>query len=91
MNKPDPERPDADVPELGDEFFDRARPAPEVMPADFMASARRKPGRPRKEDPKEPVSIRLDAQVLRHLREKGPGWQTEVNDALAELIEQGRL
>ena len=42
MHKPDPELPDADVPELGDAFFERARPAPDVMPADFMTAVRDK-------------------------------------------------
>jgi hypothetical protein len=52
-----------------------------------MAAARRG-GRPRKEEPKQPVSLCLDPTVLRHLRGKGPGWQTAVNDALADLIER---
>ena len=92
MSKPDPETIDDDVPELGDDFFAHAKPATDVMPAEFMAAARRKSGGlPRKEEPKQPVSLRLDLAVLRHLRGKGPGWQTAVNDALADLIKRGRL
>jgi len=91
MSKPDPETTDDDVPELGEDFFACAKPAGDVMPAEFMAAIRRKGGRPRKEEQKQPVSLRLDPAVLRHLRGKGPGWQTAVNDALADLIKLGRL
>lgn len=91
MQKPNPEMPDDDVPELGDEFFDRAKPATEVLGQTFVDAAKRRPGRPRKEEPKEPVSLRLDASVIRHLREQGPGWQTRVNDVLADLIARGQL
>jgi len=65
--------------------------AAEVMPPEFLAAVCRKGGCPRKPEPKQPVSIRLEAGVLRHLRGKGPGWQTAVNDALAELIRRWRL
>jgi uncharacterized protein (DUF4415 family) len=91
MSKPNPEMPDDDVPELGDEFFQQAKPAGDIMPAEFMAKARRKGGRPRKSHPKEAVSIRLDPSVLRHPRGRGPGWQTAVNDVLADLIKRGRI
>jgi uncharacterized protein (DUF4415 family) len=91
MSKPDPKAPDDDVPELGDEFFARAKPAAAVMPESFMTAVRRKAGRPPKEDAKAPVSLRLDPAILRHLRGRGSGWQTAVNDALADLIKRGRL
>jgi uncharacterized protein (DUF4415 family) len=91
MNKSDPEVPDDDVPELGDDFFARAKPSAEVMPAAFMSAVRGRAGRPPKENPKQPVSLRLDAAILRHLRGRGSGWQTAVNDALADLIKDGRL
>jgi uncharacterized protein (DUF4415 family) len=28
------------------------------------------------------VTLRLDAKVLEHFREGGPGWQTRINEAL---------
>lgn len=91
MSEPDTETPDDGVPELGDEFFARAKPATAVMPESFMAAVRRKAGRPPKADAKAPVSLRLDPAIVRHLRGRGPGWQTAVNDALADLIKRGRL
>lgn len=81
---------DGDPPELGDDFFARARPAAEVMGEAFMERARR-PGRPRAVSPKIEVKIRIDAPIVEHLRETGKGWQTRVNAALAKLVEEGRL
>ncbi len=41
---------------------------------------------------KEPVKIRLDADVLVALRNSGAGWQTRINDMLrASLQLAGRL
>ena len=90
MTKPDPERLDDDVPELGDAFFARAKPAQEVMPADFMAAIRNKGGRPKSEAPKIAVSIRLDQTVVDHFKASGSGWQSRINALLAEDIKAGR-
>ncbi len=90
MPKPDPELIDDENPEWTDEMFARARPAAEVMGEAFMARARL-PGRPKVTEPKEPVTIRFDAAVARHLRASGKGWQTRLNDELARLIAKGAL
>ncbi len=90
MTKPNPELIDHELPELGDDFFARARPAAAVMGEAFMERVRR-PGRPRSEAPKVEVKIRLDANVVEHLRETGKGWQTRVNAELAKAVRQGRL
>ncbi len=90
MSKPDPEMIDDENLEWTDEMFARARPAAEIMGAAFMEMARR-PGRPKVVAPKEPVTLRFDAAVARHLRASGKGWQTRVNDALARLISEGAL
>ncbi len=37
---------------------------------------------------KEPVSIRLDADVLHWFKERGRGWQTAINKALRAHIER---
>jgi len=39
-------------------------------------------GRPKSERPKQPVNLRLDADVLAHFRATGPGWQSRINAAL---------
>ena len=89
MSKPDPELVDEENPEWTDEMFARARPAAEVLGAAFMAKARR--GRPKLAAPKAEVKIRIDAEVVEHLRASGPGWQTRVNAELTKAIKAGRL
>jgi uncharacterized protein (DUF4415 family) len=90
MAEPDPHLIDEENPEWTEEMFARARPAREAHGEAFVG-AQRRPGRPRKTEPKEAVSLRLDADVVRHLRAKGPGWQTRVNEELARLIAEGSL
>ena len=49
-------------------------------------------GRPKAAVTKEPVKLRLDADVLAALRASGEGWQTRINDALrASLKLAGRV
>jgi uncharacterized protein (DUF4415 family) len=49
-------------------------------------------GRPKSLATKEPVKIRLDADVLAALRATGEGWQTRINDTLrASLHLAGRV
>lgn len=42
-------------------------------------------GRPRSENSKQAVSIRLDADVLAWFKQSGSGWQTRMNDALRKV------
>jgi uncharacterized protein (DUF4415 family) len=37
---------------------------------------------------KEPVSIRLSPDVLRHFRDGGAGWQTRIDEALRDWIKR---
>lgn len=87
---PDPELIDDANPEWTDQMFGQARPVAELLGEAFMQNAR-KLGRPRAETPKEPVTIRFDAAITRHLRASGKGWQSRVNDAVAAAIKAGRL
>lgn len=49
-------------------------------------------GRPKSAVTKEPVKLRLDADVLAALRATGDGWQTRINDTLrASLHLAGRV
>jgi uncharacterized protein (DUF4415 family) len=48
-----------------------------------------KNGRPRADDPKRAVSIRLPASVLTRLRSTGRGWQTRVGDYVAREAKRG--
>jgi len=61
--------------------------------ADRYDGAQLKPrGRPKASMTKEPVKLRLDADVLAALRASGEGWQTRINDTLrASLKLAGRV
>jgi uncharacterized protein (DUF4415 family) len=48
-------------------------------------------GRPPKENPKEQVSVRYDADVLEAFRATGDGWQTRMNDALRTYLKEHPL
>lgn len=39
-------------------------------------------GRPRSENPKMALKLRIDPDVVEHFRATGPGWQTRINDTL---------
>lgn len=55
------------------------------------AQITRRPGRPRAAVERPTLNMRVDADVLEHLRSLGRGWQTRVNALLREAVEKGRL
>jgi uncharacterized protein (DUF4415 family) len=55
-----------------------------------MQPLKNRGGRPRLAHPKEPVTIRYDADVLAAFRASGEGWQTRMNDALKEWLRTHR-
>lgn len=63
-----------EIPELTDEDFARATLHIGGVPV--------RRGRPKAENPKEAVNLRLSPQVLRHFRAGGRGWQTRINAVL---------
>ena len=73
-----------DAPELTAAFF---------KSADLYEGTQLKTrGRPKAVTTKEPVKLRLDADVLAALRASGEGWQTRINDTLrAALSLAGRI
>jgi uncharacterized protein (DUF4415 family) len=78
-------------PEWTPEDFARARPASEVLPPELLAQFKAGVGRPRLENPKVPVKLRLDGDVVEALRATGPGWQTRINDMLKAKISRGKV
>lgn len=86
MNKHSPVTPPDDNPEWGDEEFQRARPASEVIPTLFNEAAAerilRPRGRPKLAHPKQAVKLRIDPDIVNAYRSEGDGWQTRMNDAL---------
>jgi uncharacterized protein (DUF4415 family) len=69
-------------PEWTQRDFAKAKPASEILPPEVIAQFKNKGGRPRIENPKEAVKLRIDADVLAKFRESGPGWQTRINGIL---------
>lgn len=79
---------DPDNPELTDEQLASMRPFKEVFP-DLTASMEREiaaRGRPRLEQTKTPVTIRLDPDVIAKFKAGGKGWQSRMNDALRKAV-----
>jgi uncharacterized protein (DUF4415 family) len=61
-------------------------------PAEILSRRRGRPVGSVQAVTKEPVKIRLDADVLAALRATGDGWQTRINDTLrASLQLAGRV
>ena len=74
-----------EIPELTDEWFRNA-----TMHIDGVPVPR---GRPKSKNPKRPVSLRLDTDVIAHFRRSGRGWQSRINAVLrkaAKLPEKKR-
>jgi uncharacterized protein (DUF4415 family) len=63
-----------EIPELTDEWFQKATLHIGGVPVPR--------GRPKSKNPKRPVSLRLDPEVLAHFRRGGRGWQSRINAAL---------
>lgn len=84
-----------DAPELTQEWFDKATPmigGKVVSRAEFDAAVTKQMrGRPPVEVKRPMVSMRLDPDVLAHLRASGKGWQTRVNALIRQAVEQGRV
>ena len=45
---------------------------------------------PQKTPVKDRVGLRLDHDVVEHFRATGPGWQSRINDILAEHVKKHR-
>jgi uncharacterized protein (DUF4415 family) len=66
-----------DAPEITEEALARA----DLYEGDKLIRR----GRPPLEAPKQAIKLRLDADVIEHFRETGPGWQTRINETLRRV------
>ena len=66
--------PDELKPELDDDWFAEADA--------YVGTKLVRRGRPKVVNPKQPVSLRLDREVIDWFKRKGDGWQTRINDEL---------
>ncbi len=60
----------------------------ESLLTDDQMKSMRPVGRPKLLNPKQPVTIRLDADVLTYFKKTGKGWQTKVNDILNDYVKK---
>ena len=78
MNDRNLKKPASDLneikPELDDDWFAEADA--------YIGTKLVRRGRPRAANPKKPVSLRLDADVIDWFKRKGEGWQTRINEEL---------
>jgi len=65
---------------------------PDAQPlTDAQLRAMRPMGRPRSANPKAPLTMRVDVDVLVALRSSGQGWQTRVNALLRDAVASGKV
>lgn len=76
---------DPDNPPLTAEQLKRLRPIGEEEKAFWRKAL----GRPKSENPKQAVSLRLDGDVVEHFKKKGAGWQSRINAALRAQAKLG--
>jgi uncharacterized protein (DUF4415 family) len=75
-----------DAPEWTEDMFRRAaiyHGDKLIRPANGTLT---KPGRPKSDDPKKQVTLRLDSIVLEKFRATGPGWQSRINAELRKAL-----
>ena len=68
-----------DAPRLTAEWFEGA----DVHKGGKLVRGR---GRPKLDNPKRQVSLRLDPDVIERWKASGPGWQSRVNDMLRKAV-----
>src|SRR5712671_7607725 len=69
-----------EIPELTDDFFERAD--------HYRGGKLVRRGRPKSDDPKQLVSLRLDAEVLRWFKRTGAGYQSRIGEVLRRHVRQ---
>ncbi|RWX74375.1 hypothetical protein EPK99_24625 [Neorhizobium lilium] len=78
---------DPDAPEASDEELAQAKPFREAFPnlAASIDGEIAKRGRPKAEQTKQSVTIRLDPDLVEHYKATGKGWQSRMNDDLRKV------
>ncbi|MEZ5781833.1 MAG: BrnA antitoxin family protein [Rhizobiaceae bacterium] len=75
----------SDNPELTAEEISNLRPAKEVLPSAFfkeLDKARKSRGRPKLENAKEAVTLRLDPAVVERFKATGENWRAKMVEAV---------
>ena len=91
-SRPNPRRPapKRTNPEWTSATIARARPArevlPEILPAEVASRLLRPRGRPKTDNARVPISLRLPPETLARWKASGPGWQTRMADLLTRRM-----
>lgn len=80
-----PTKADAENPELSAADFKRMRPAREALSTALYQELTRRRG-PQVAPTKQPVTMRLDPDIVATLKSSGAGWQGRVNDMLRSAL-----
>ncbi len=72
----------SDNPPLTEAEMKQARPFKEAFPEIAQKMEKAVRGRPKAEQTKTPVTIRLDPDIVDHYKATGKGWQSRMNDDL---------
>ena len=72
---------EVDSPELTDEQLSQGKPFAQAFP-DLAASIRRSAGRPRLENARQPVTLRLSPETLSKFTALGPDWRARMAEVL---------
>jgi uncharacterized protein (DUF4415 family) len=83
--KPNPEMIDTENPEWTEAVFARAVPFSK-LPKSLQAKLSSRTRGPQKTPTKERISIRLSPDVVQQFRATGDGWQTRVDAALKDWL-----
>ena len=78
---------DPENPELTDEELRAMKPFREVFPemAKAMEAEIAKRGRPKMENPKEAVTLRLDPETVAFFKKEGPAWRARMAAILEHI------
>ncbi|MBB4291905.1 uncharacterized protein (DUF4415 family) [Rhizobium leguminosarum] len=77
---------DPDNPELTEEQIAGLKPFSEALPELAESIRKNLGGRPKSDNPKVAVSIRLDPEVVDAFKAKGEGWQSRINETLRKAV-----
>lgn len=66
----------------------KAQRGVDVLPAEVLGAFKQARG-PQKTATKQPVSLRLDRDVVEHFKATGAGWQSRINETLRKAMAIG--
>jgi len=77
--------PDDDIPEMTSADFSAAKSLKADMP-EVVEALKRGRGRPKVDNPKARVSLRLDPKIVAAYKATGEGWQSRINEILTRAL-----